>query len=107
MSELAIAGRRLGSRLILGSGGFANHEILAQALEAYTSAYNESDLGGAKEELRILYLCGELNVRLGNVEAGLSWLSQGMRHEKLHQHPSWERMLRERYTAVRESPGVA
>lgn len=80
---------------------------LAQALEAYTSAYNESDLGGAKEELRILYLCGELNVRLGNVEAGLSWLSQGMRHEKLHQHPSWERMLRERYTAVRESPGVA
>ena len=34
MSALEIAGRRLASRLILGSGGFANHEILAQALEA-------------------------------------------------------------------------
>src|ERR1700722_4149223 len=26
-----IAGRQLGSRLILGTGGFANHELLAQA----------------------------------------------------------------------------
>jgi thiazole synthase len=29
---LRIAGREFGSRLILGTGGFANHEILAQAL---------------------------------------------------------------------------
>ena len=37
MSEqipLTIAGRPLGSRLILGTGGFTNHEILASALEA-------------------------------------------------------------------------
>ncbi|MBV9946915.1 MAG: thiazole synthase [Myxococcales bacterium] len=36
MSEerLTIAGRELGSRLILGTGGFTNHEILAVALEA-------------------------------------------------------------------------
>jgi thiazole synthase len=31
---LRIAGREFSSRLILGTGGFANHEILAQALEA-------------------------------------------------------------------------
>jgi thiazole synthase len=31
---LIIAGREFGSRLILGTGGFANHEILAQALQA-------------------------------------------------------------------------
>ena len=31
---LQIAGRRLRSRLILGTGGFTNHEILAQALAA-------------------------------------------------------------------------
>jgi thiazole synthase len=31
---LNIAGRELGSRLILGTGGFANHEILAGALKA-------------------------------------------------------------------------
>jgi thiazole synthase len=29
---LTIAGRQFGSRLILGTGGFANHEVLAQAL---------------------------------------------------------------------------
>jgi thiazole synthase len=31
---LIIAGRELGSRLILGTGGFTNHELLARALEA-------------------------------------------------------------------------
>jgi thiazole synthase len=32
--ELVIAGRRLRSRLILGSGGFSNHELLSEALAA-------------------------------------------------------------------------
>src|SRR5579864_8095676 len=32
--RLVIAGRELGSRLILGTGGFLNHEVLAQALAA-------------------------------------------------------------------------
>jgi thiazole synthase len=31
---LTIAGRELGSRLILGTGGFTNHEVLAVALES-------------------------------------------------------------------------
>jgi thiazole synthase len=34
MSPLVIAGRELGSRLILGTGGFANHEVLGDALAA-------------------------------------------------------------------------
>ena len=33
-APFTIAGRELGSRLILGTGGFDNHEILGQALEA-------------------------------------------------------------------------
>jgi thiazole synthase len=32
--DLTIAGREFGSRLILGTGGFTNHEVLAAALEA-------------------------------------------------------------------------
>jgi thiazole synthase len=36
--ELVIAGRSLGSRLILGTGGFTNHDILAAALEASGTA---------------------------------------------------------------------
>jgi thiazole synthase len=38
-SELVIAGRALSSRLILGTGGFTNHEVLAAALRA-----SETDL---------------------------------------------------------------
>jgi thiazole synthase len=34
VGPLVIAGRELGSRLILGTGGFANHEVLADALAA-------------------------------------------------------------------------
>ena len=33
-APLVIAGRELRSRLILGTGGFANHEVLADALAA-------------------------------------------------------------------------
>jgi thiazole synthase len=33
-AQFTIAGRTFGSRLILGTGGFTNHEILAAALEA-------------------------------------------------------------------------
>jgi thiazole synthase len=33
-TQFRIAGRELGSRLILGTGGFDNHEVLARALEA-------------------------------------------------------------------------
>jgi thiazole synthase len=33
-SELQIAGRTFGSRLILGTGGFVNHEVLSRALKA-------------------------------------------------------------------------
>ena len=32
--SLTIAGREFGSRLILGTGGFTNHEVLSSALEA-------------------------------------------------------------------------
>jgi thiazole synthase len=34
IDPLRIAGREFGSRLILGTGGFANHELLARACEA-------------------------------------------------------------------------
>jgi thiazole synthase len=34
LDPLRIAGREIHSRLILGTGGFVNHEVLAQALEA-------------------------------------------------------------------------
>ncbi len=38
VDSLQIAGRTLGSRLIMGTGGFTNHEVLARALAASETA---------------------------------------------------------------------
>jgi uncharacterized protein len=75
---------------------------LGQALAAYTVAYHQTDLGTPKEELRILYLCGELSARLGDTATALTWFAQALRHPALRDNPSWERLLRERWTSLRQ-----
>jgi uncharacterized protein (DUF2225 family) len=74
---------------------------LLQALEAYSTAYAESDLDGAKYELRVQYLCGELSARLGDTPAALRWFGEALRHPNLRDHPNWERMLREQWAQAR------
>jgi uncharacterized protein (DUF2225 family) len=74
---------------------------LSQALEAYGTTYAESDLDGAKDELRVQYLCGELSARLGDTEAALRWFGEALRHPALKDHPNWERMLREQWAQAR------
>jgi thiazole synthase len=59
MSEFRIAGRALHSRLILGSGGFTNHGVLAQALtaseaEMCTVALRRLDPGSRGSILEVL-----------------------------------------------------
>jgi len=58
-NALQIAGRALGSRLILGTGGFSNHEVLAQALvasetELCTVALRRLDPGARGSILEVL-----------------------------------------------------
>jgi thiazole synthase len=60
---LRIAGRELHSRLILGSGGFANHEVLARACreseaELCTVALRRLDPGARGSILDVLTECG-------------------------------------------------
>jgi hypothetical protein len=74
---------------------------LAQALEQYVKAFEGSDLGGIKEELRVQYLCGELNLRLGDVPGAVNWFAQALREPKLKEQPNWERMLREQWSEAR------
>ncbi len=62
-SPLSIAGRQFGSRLILGTGGFANHEILSEALgaagaELVTVALRRLDPGAAGSILDVLESAG-------------------------------------------------
>ncbi len=76
---------------------------LGQALEHYRTAYSEADLGGAQEELRIQFLCGELTLRLGDVNGAVTWFTQALRHPGLKEHANWERMLREQWAVARET----
>jgi uncharacterized protein (DUF2225 family) len=73
---------------------------LAEALKAYTTAYRHTDLGEAKEELRVLYLCGELSVRLGDASGATDWFSQGLQHPAIGEQSIWQRALQDRLTAV-------
>jgi uncharacterized protein (DUF2225 family) len=76
---------------------------LRQALDEYTSGYAVADLDGAKEELRIQYLGGELSLRLGDIDGAVTWFAQAARHPDLGDHPTWERMIREQWGAARAS----
>jgi uncharacterized protein (DUF2225 family) len=76
---------------------------LAQALHAYSLAYHQTDMENPKTVLRVLYLCGELNARLGDLKASVRWFSEGLRHPSIKDHPHWERMLREQWFAVRSA----
>ncbi len=79
----------------------AERAWLLQAVDAYSTAYLESDVDGAKDELRVLYLCGELSARIGDSEAAARWFGEGLRHPALKDHPNWERMLREQWSQAR------
>jgi uncharacterized protein (DUF2225 family) len=74
---------------------------LAQALHAYSLAYHQTDMDNPKTVLRVLYLCGELNARLGDLNASVRWFGEGLRHASIKDHPHWERMMRGQWSAVR------
>ena len=74
---------------------------LARALEHYSAAYSEADLGDVKEDLRVQYLCGELSLRLGDATGAITWFAQALQHPRLKEYASWERMLREQWAIAR------
>jgi uncharacterized protein len=82
----------------------AERNWLSQALQAYGMAYNQFDSDASpKTELRVVYLCAELNARLGDPRAAVRWASEGLRHPAIKDHPHWERMLRQQWFDVRAS----
>ena len=79
---------------------------LRRALDGYSAAYEQEDLGGAREELRVQYLCGELSLRLHDTHGAVTWFAQALRHPALKEHPAWERMLRDRHAVARPRPAA-
>jgi uncharacterized protein (DUF2225 family) len=84
----------------------AERSWLSQALQAYSMAYNQFDLEGPKTVLRVAYLCGELNARLGDTRAAIRWCSEGLRHPEIKDHPHWEGMLRQQWATLRTEPAA-
>jgi uncharacterized protein (DUF2225 family) len=80
---------------------------LTRALHAYMLAYRASILNNSRDELRVVYLCGELNLRTGNRDAAIRWFNEGVRHPQIKQHAHWQRILRERWALAREQEAVA
>jgi len=76
---------------------------LQVALDNYRGGYEVADLGGAKEELRVQYLCGELSLRLGDVDEAITWFAQASRHPNLSENATWERLIREQWGSARAS----
>lgn len=82
------------------------HRFMAEALASYRQGYEDTD-GGAKEELRLQYLCAELSRRLGDVTEALRWCGQALRHAEIKQHSKWEQMLKDQWALARETAGGA
>jgi uncharacterized protein (DUF2225 family) len=81
------------------------HAWLSRALDHYATAYADEDLGGAKQELRVQYLCGELRLRLGDPDGAVAWFAQAIGHPELKANSHWEQLLRERWAVARGVTG--
>ncbi len=66
------------------------------------SYYNENLRGTNMEEIKLSYLIGELNRRLGNKEEALKWFSTTISNPELKANPMLENMVREQWTLIRE-----
>jgi uncharacterized protein (DUF2225 family) len=79
----------------------AEQSWLAEALAAYSSAHEQSAGASPKDELRIEYLCGELELRLGNRTRAYTRFAQALLHPAVKAHPMWQRMLRAQLSEAR------
>lgn len=77
-------------------------EYLRTALEHYRRAIdNERDLSPANE-LRMIYLIGELNLRLGLESEAMRWFGRASQHEHYKKQPQIQRLVEHRREVARE-----
>lgn len=77
-------------------------EYLRKALESYRQAIdNERDLSPANE-LRIVYLVGELHLRLGLESEAMRWFGRATQHEHYKKQPQLMRMVEHRREVARD-----
>lgn len=64
--------------------------------------YKESLLGTNMNELKLGYLLGEINRRLGNEEEALKWFNTVLSNSSLKSNPMLESITREQWRTIRE-----
>ncbi len=64
--------------------------------------YNESLIGTNMDELKLGYLIGEINRRLGNKEKALKWFNTILSNPDLKTNPMLENMIREQWRLTKE-----
>lgn len=76
---------------------------LDQALKYYLLAYeNSSENIGKLSELQIMYLIGELNLRVGEYASAIRWFNRTYSHVDIKQNASLEKLLREQWQTANE-----
>ena len=75
-------------------------ELAKELLE--NSFYNEYLNDTNMDELRLSYLIGELNRRLGNIKEALKWFNTTISNPRLKSNPMLENMVREQWRLTRE-----
>jgi len=79
----------------------AEREALQAALDHYLAAFEREPATDAKQELRLLYIIGELHRRLGKRTEAVQWFSRVIEHPKKDASPQIVRMARNQWQDIR------
>jgi uncharacterized protein (DUF2225 family) len=78
-------------------------EYLRKALDLYKSSYEKEGFGPTRlSDVRLMYLIGELNRRLGQYEEAIQWFSRVVMHKDIHKEPEIQRTARMQWEQAKE-----
>ena len=72
--------------------------VLSEKL--YERSFKEED--GVMDEITLTYLIGELNLRLGNMDKAISWISKVVSDPYIKNNPQIEKLAREQWELMKE-----
>ncbi len=78
-------------------------QYMSEALKYYKESF-EKEVGSASRlsDVRLMYIIGELNQRLGNLDEAINWFSRAVMNRDIKKEPELERQLREQWDYARE-----
>jgi uncharacterized protein (DUF2225 family) len=75
---------------------------LREAIRLYEESYTRAESNDPKEDLRLLYLCGELARRVDDPSAAVKWFQHVLAHPAIKEFPMWERLARQQWSLLRD-----